>query len=102
MPIFPRWLQLHEWLPAVFAAEGDCLEDSWQFLSMGMAEWMQIIFAAYFAVFAIVFACRLLDKKPLFDRLIHHLPSRLPPIHTEQGPISFSALQRNTAMQIAL
>jgi len=33
-------------------------------LSMGMAEWMQIIFAAYFAVFAIVFACRLLDKKP--------------------------------------
>jgi disulfide bond formation protein DsbB len=64
VPNFPSWLQLHEWLPAVFAAEGDCLEDSWQFLSMGMAEWMQIIFAAYFAVFAIVFACRLLDKKP--------------------------------------
>ena len=64
VPNFPSWLQLHEWIPAVFAAHGDCLEDSWQFMSMGMAEWMQIIFALYAAVFAFVFACRLLDKKP--------------------------------------
>lgn len=64
VPNFPEWLQLHEWLPAVFAAKGDCMEDSWQFMSMGMAEWMQILFAAYFIVFVIVFACRLLDKKP--------------------------------------
>jgi disulfide bond formation protein DsbB len=48
----------------VFAAEGDCLENTWQFLSMGMAEWMQIIFATYAIAFIVVFACRLLDKKP--------------------------------------
>ena len=64
VPNFPSRLPLHEWIPASFAAKGDCLEDSWQFMSMGMAEWMQILFAAYFIVFAIVFSCRLLDKKP--------------------------------------
>ena len=64
VPNFPSWLQLHEWIPAIFAAEGDCMEDSWQFLSMGMAEWMQLIFAAYFIVFVVVFCSRLLDKKP--------------------------------------
>lgn len=64
VPNFPSWLQLHEWFPAFFAAKGDCLEDSWQFLSMGMAEWMQILFAAYFIAFVIVFVSRLADKKP--------------------------------------
>ncbi|RDV24705.1 disulfide bond formation protein DsbB [Alteromonas aestuariivivens] len=64
VPNFPSWLQLHEWFPAIFAATGDCLEDSWQFLSMGMAEWMCVIFAIYALLFVIVFSCRLLDKKP--------------------------------------
>jgi len=64
VPNFPSWAPLHEWLPSVFAAHGDCLENSWQFMSMGMAQWMQIIFAAYFIVFIIVFLSRLLDKKP--------------------------------------
>ncbi len=62
-PNFPSWAPLHEWLPSVFAAPGDCLENSWQFLSMGMAHWMQIIFAAYFVVFAAVLLARLIDKK---------------------------------------
>ncbi len=64
VPNFPSWLQLHDWLPALFAAEGDCLEDSWQFMSMGMAEWMQIIFALYTITFALIFVSRLVDKKP--------------------------------------
>lgn len=64
VPEFPSWLQLHEWIPAVFAAEGDCTEDRWHFLSMGMAEWMVIIFAIYFVAFVIAFGSRILDKKP--------------------------------------
>lgn len=64
VPNFPSWAPLHEWLPWVFEAKGDCLEDSWQFLSMGMAEWMSVIFALYFITFAVVFLCRLIDKKP--------------------------------------
>ncbi|MCU7555970.1 disulfide bond formation protein DsbB [Alteromonas sp. ASW11-19] len=63
-PNFPSWAPLHEWLPAIFAAEGLCDENSWQFMSMGMAGWMQIIFGIYIAAFVVVFGCRLLDKKP--------------------------------------
>lgn len=64
VPNFPSFMPLHEWLPWIFEAKGDCTEDSWQFMSMGMADWMSVIFAAYFIVFAVVFICRLLDKKP--------------------------------------
>lgn len=63
VPNFPVWLPLHEWLPAIFAAKGDCLDDSWQFMSMGMAEWMVILFGAYFVTFIVVLGCRLVDKK---------------------------------------
>ncbi|NVK56512.1 MAG: disulfide bond formation protein DsbB [Alteromonadaceae bacterium] len=62
-PNFPEWAPLHEWLPAVFAAKGDCLENSWQFMSMGMAEWMQIIFGVYFATLVLVLLSRIIDKK---------------------------------------
>ena len=63
VPNFPSFMPLHEWLPAIFAAKGSCTEDSWQFMSMGMADWMSVIFAAYFVVFIIVFVCRIVDKK---------------------------------------
>lgn len=63
VPNFPAFMPLHEWLPAIFAAKGDCTENSWQFMSMGMADWMSVIFAAYFVVFVIVFVCRIVDKK---------------------------------------
>ncbi|WP_408609423.1 disulfide bond formation protein DsbB [Alteromonas pelagimontana] len=63
IPNFPSFMPLHEWLPAVFAAKGDCTEDSWQFLDMGMAEWMIIIFGIYFVLFLFAFGSRLLDKK---------------------------------------
>lgn len=64
-PNFPSWAPLHDWFPVMFEAIGDCSDDSWQFLSMGMAEWMRIIFASYFAVLCIVLVCRLLDKRRL-------------------------------------
>lgn len=63
-PNFPSWLPLHEWIPAIFAAPGSCTDNSWLFLDLGMAEWMRIIFAIYVALFAFVFMCRLLTKKP--------------------------------------
>ena len=47
IPNFPTFMPLHEWFPAVFGATGDCSENSWQFLDMGMAQWMRIIFAMY-------------------------------------------------------
>ncbi|WP_218355278.1 disulfide bond formation protein DsbB [Alteromonas lipotrueiana] len=63
VPNFPAFMPLHEWLPAIFAAKGDCMEDGWRFMSMGMAEWMMIIFAAYFITGVVVLTCRLIGKK---------------------------------------
>ena len=46
-PEFPGFMPLHEWLPMIFGAKGSCDSNEWQFLGMGMPEWMQIIFALY-------------------------------------------------------
>lgn len=66
VPNFPSWLPLHEWLPAIFAAPGDCLENSWQFVGMGMAQWMMIIFGIYTLLLATVLVARSVDvfKRP--------------------------------------
>lgn len=54
VPNFPSFAPLHEWIPAVFGATGECNENSWQFLGMGMANWLEILFIAYLAVLAVV------------------------------------------------
>ena len=54
VPNFPSFLPLHEWVPAIFGAPGDCNENSWQFFGMGMANWMLIIFSMYLFVLAVV------------------------------------------------
>lgn len=53
-PNFPSFMPLHEWLPAIFAATGQCDDNTWQFAGMGMANWMQIIFSMYIAVLVVV------------------------------------------------
>lgn len=54
VPNFPSFMPLHEWLPSIFAATGECNENSWQFLGMGMASWLQVIFIGYLIALAIV------------------------------------------------
>lgn len=66
VPNFPSFMPLHDWLPAIFDATGECNDNRWQFLSMGMASWMQIIFSVYLAVLAIILiaqAYRLIKHK---------------------------------------
>lgn len=66
VPNFPSWLPLHEWFPDVFAAPGDCLDNSWQFAGMGMAQWMMVIFGFYTILLFVVATARLIDilKRP--------------------------------------
>ena len=64
-PNFPRFMPLHEWIPSFFAATGDCGNIDWQFASMSMPAWMEVIFAAYSLVFIAVVASRLVIKKSL-------------------------------------
>ena len=63
VPNFPDFMPLHQWLPAIFAAPGSCDDTRWQFLSMGMAEWMRIIFAIYCVIWLAVIAVRIGHKK---------------------------------------
>lgn len=60
-PNFPSWFALHEWLPSIFAANGDCLENTWQFAGMGMANWMMVIFAFYSILLFVIIGARLVS-----------------------------------------
>ncbi len=65
IPNFPTWAPLHEWIPFLFEATGDCGEISWQFLSLTMPQWMVVIYAVYTTVLATVFINRLVFAKTL-------------------------------------
>ncbi|GKW51948.1 disulfide bond formation protein B [Pseudoalteromonas sp. NCCP-2140] len=64
-PNFPSFMPLHEWIPSFFAATGDCGNIDWQFASMSMPAWMEVIFAAFSVVFVAVLVSRLVSKKSL-------------------------------------
>ena len=63
VPNFPSMLPLHQWLPQIFAAPGDCFDQAWQFMGMGMPQWMQIIFAFYSVLAAIFIALKFLPRR---------------------------------------
>jgi disulfide bond formation protein DsbB len=62
VPNFPSFMPLHEWIPAFFAATGDCGNIDWSFMSLSMPGWMEIIFAFYSVSFIAIFGCALLVK----------------------------------------
>ena len=65
VPNFPTWAPLHEWLPALFEASGDCGEISWQFLGYSMPQWMVVVYSIYTALFAAVLTSRIAIAKNL-------------------------------------
>ncbi|TYK65505.1 disulfide bond formation protein DsbB [Colwellia echini] len=65
IPNFPTWAPLHEWLPFLFEATGDCGEISWQFLNYSMPQWMIVVYGLYSAAFVVVLLNRLIiARKP--------------------------------------
>jgi disulfide bond formation protein DsbB len=65
IPNFPTWAPLHEWLPFLFEATGDCGEISWQFLGYSMPQWMIAVYSLYAIVFVVVLVNRLICSKKL-------------------------------------
>lgn len=63
VPNFPQWAPLHEWLPSIFAATGDCGDIDWSFLDMSMPQWMIVVFAIYTGLLAIVIGSKFFTKK---------------------------------------
>lgn len=65
VPNFPSWAPLHEWLPLLFEATGDCGEISWQFIGYSMPQWMIVVYAAYVITFILILLSKLIHtKKP--------------------------------------
>ena len=62
-PDFPPWAKLDEWLPTVFLPTGYCDDVQWQWLSLTMAEWVGVIFAAYLLVLVGVFLLELRGRR---------------------------------------
>jgi len=63
VPNFPSWAPLHEWLPFLFEATGDCGDINWQFYGYTMPEMMIVVYGLYTALFSLVLLSRLIDKK---------------------------------------
>lgn len=63
IPNFPSWAPLHQWLPALFEATGDCGKISWEFLGYSMPQWMIVVYGTYAAVFALILSARLIQTK---------------------------------------
>jgi len=63
IPNFPSWAPLHQWIPALFEATGDCGKISWKFIGYSMPQWMVIVYATYAIVFGVVLIARLVKTK---------------------------------------
>ncbi|WJG08200.1 disulfide bond formation protein DsbB [Aliiglaciecola sp. LCG003] len=63
VPNFPSFMPLHNWLPNIFAATGDCGNIDWQFLDLSMPQWMIVIFAVYSLMFVLVLFSRLFTRR---------------------------------------
>lgn len=63
IPNFPSWAPLHEWLPFLFEATGDCGDIKWQFLNYSMPQWMIFIYAIYSVLFTLCLSSRIIKLK---------------------------------------
>lgn len=65
VPNFPSWAPLHEWLPFLFEATGDCGDINWQFFGYTMPQMMIVVYGSFTAVLAIALLTRLIDQRKL-------------------------------------
>ncbi|NQZ88575.1 MAG: disulfide bond formation protein DsbB [Colwellia sp.] len=65
VPNFPSWAPLHEWLPALFEATGDCGDINWQFFGYTMPQMMIVVYSGFSLVLAVTLIARLIDKRKL-------------------------------------
>lgn len=65
VPNFPQWMPLHEWLPLLFEANGDCGDIKWQFMGFSMPQVMIAVFAIYSGILAALLTIRLIKAKTL-------------------------------------
>lgn len=64
-PNFPTWAPLHEWIPFLFEATGDCGDINWQFLGYSMPQWMIVVYGIYSLAFIIILINRLIHARSI-------------------------------------
>jgi disulfide bond formation protein DsbB len=65
VPNFPSWAPLHEWLPSLFEATGDCGDINWQFFGYTMPQMMIVVFGGFTAALVVILLAQLINKKSL-------------------------------------
>lgn len=65
VPNFPQWAPLHEWLPLLFEADGDCGDIKWRFLDFSMPQVMIVTFGVYSAILAIILTAKIRKQKTI-------------------------------------
>ena len=65
VPNFPTWLPLHELLPWLFEATGDCGDINWQFFGYSMPQIMIVTYTIYIFILAVVLMTRLYFSRKL-------------------------------------
>jgi len=67
---FPSWLPLDKWFPSIFVASGDCAEKQWEFLSLGMPQWLVVVFSVFMLFGLLVLIAQFVKPKrrDLFGR----------------------------------
>jgi len=64
IPNFPSWAPLHEWIPFLFEATGDCGEISWEFFGYSMPQWMVVVYGLFsFALFVVLLGSLIKSRK---------------------------------------
>ncbi|QKJ87345.1 Disulfide bond formation protein B [Paramixta manurensis] len=67
---FPSWLPLNQWFPGIFVASGDCAEKQWSFLTLGMPQWLIVVFGVFLLIALLVLLAQFFKPKrrDLFTR----------------------------------
>ncbi len=65
VPNFPTWAPLHEWLPMLFEANGDCGDINWQFLGLSMPQMMIAVFSVYTLILLVILAAKVIKTKSI-------------------------------------
>jgi len=65
VPNFPSWAPLHQWLPSLFEATGDCGDINWQFFGYTMPQMMIVVYCGFSAALIVILSARILDKRSL-------------------------------------
>ena len=65
IPNFPSWAPLHEWLPSLFEATGDCGDINWHFFDYTMPQMMVVVYSVFSCALVIILVARLISNKKL-------------------------------------